>query len=317
MSNFTTPEDVFGPLDIPGLENGRYRRLTDGYLPWSDVAFLDEFWRGPDSMLNAFLSIFNERTYRNDGQFSSVPLSSAFIASNDLPANESLNAIADRIPLWLYVTPIIEPANFQRMLNLELSSEIEPVISWAEVEAVKAEVQTLPISPAVVDILTEIWRDLKKANIEPSDRRFRQALNILRAEAWLDGSDSVEAEHVAILTNAFWSQVEQIPDVERIVLDKANPLEKATRELLAEIDKIGDIIQRALAATDADERQNLGMEAHPKVKKASAELEKLVKEAGNSRRQQALTTRCKEKLHTHSKTLIVDIFELDQATPQP
>lgn len=85
VGRFTEPSELFGPLDLEALRQGRLRPDTTGMLPEADFAFLDEVFLGSTAILNALLTLLNERTYRR-GHFSvDVPLRCCIGASNAMP----------------------------------------------------------------------------------------------------------------------------------------------------------------------------------------------------------------------------------------
>ena len=62
------------PLLPAGLENDEYTRKTDGYLPTAEVAFIDEIFKANSAILNALLTLLNERLFDNGNQRLEVPL---------------------------------------------------------------------------------------------------------------------------------------------------------------------------------------------------------------------------------------------------
>ena len=56
------------------LENDRYIRKVEGYLPEANVAFIDEIFKANSAILNTLLTILNERLFDNGNVRMPVPL---------------------------------------------------------------------------------------------------------------------------------------------------------------------------------------------------------------------------------------------------
>ncbi len=117
LTRFTVPEELFGPLSIKALEQDRYVRQTAGYLPTASVAFIDEIFKANSAILNALLTLLNEREFDNGTKREKVPLIAVIAASNELPEGAELDALYDRFLLRLHVGPVSE-AGFDALLGL-------------------------------------------------------------------------------------------------------------------------------------------------------------------------------------------------------
>ena len=67
-------QELFGPLSMRALEEDRYVRQVDGYLPSARVAFIDEIFKANSAILNTLLTILNERLFDNGSSRVRVPL---------------------------------------------------------------------------------------------------------------------------------------------------------------------------------------------------------------------------------------------------
>lgn len=56
------------------LEDDKYVRQTEGYLPKANVAFIDEIFKANSAILNTLLTVLNERLFDNGTSREQVPL---------------------------------------------------------------------------------------------------------------------------------------------------------------------------------------------------------------------------------------------------
>ncbi len=120
MNQFSTPEEIFGPVSIQELKDDKYIRKTENYLPKAQFAFLDEIWKANPAIQNALLTILNEKIFRNGSQVEKVPLIGFMSASNELPEKgKGLEAIFDRFLVRILEKPIADNDNFRSMISAE------------------------------------------------------------------------------------------------------------------------------------------------------------------------------------------------------
>ncbi len=221
LTRFSTPEELFGPLSLKALEDDRYERLTDGYLPTAGIAFLDEVFKANSAILNALLTLLNEREFDNGAGRTHTPLISVIGASNEGPVDESLLAFHDRFLLRVPVAAVSD-ARFAELLRLQdpgpekttaetiLGGASATVLGHAADPAQCSATAPLPISAAqrlaiaaardgialgddALAALTALRDFVVQQGWPMSDRRWRQLVGLLRCAALTDGRSQVDA----------------------------------------------------------------------------------------------------------------------------
>jgi MoxR-like ATPase len=212
LTRFSVPEELFGPLSIKGLEDDRYERLTDAYLPTASIAFLDEIFKANSAILNALLTILNEREFDNGTRRERVPLISAVGASNELPEGDELHALFDRFLLRFHVGPVSRAA-FPALLGLEGEPliDVPPNLQLGaeDLAAIRRAAVTVTVPDDVIALLSDLREWCAAEKIVVSDRRWRKVVKLLQTSALTNGRSSVSIWDCWLLQHCLWTVAEQ------------------------------------------------------------------------------------------------------------
>lgn len=195
LTRFSTPEELFGPLSLKALEDDRYERLIDGYLPTAGIAFLDEVFKANSAILNALLTLLNEREFDNGAGRQPAPLISLVGATNEAPADDALLAFHDRFLLRVPVAPVGD-ASFEALLQLPPAAPgiaAAAPITPAQRQAVQAARDAVALGAPALQALAALRRYLQAQGLTVSDRRWRQFVALLRTAAATEGRAEVDA----------------------------------------------------------------------------------------------------------------------------
>ena len=227
FTKFTTPEEIFGPLSIKQLQNDKFERNTEGYMPSSRIVFLDEIFKANSSILNTLLTILNERVFHNGLKREKTPLISLIGASNELPfENDELTALYDRF-LIRVVVGYVSDDEIEELLNIkETEMEIPAEIKFTEsdLNEIRNESEKVRVTSGIKRTIMQIRQDYNKIFAEDnheiiSDRKLVKMVKLLKISAYLNGRDKVDFSDLMLLTNCLWNNPENIEKVTKLVLE--------------------------------------------------------------------------------------------------
>jgi MoxR-like ATPase len=277
LTKFTTPEELFGPVSLQGLERDRYYRITDGKLPTAHIAFLDEIFKANSAILNALLSLINERVYYNDATPTPVPLNTLFGASNLLPESRDLDCLFDRFLFRYQVEYIEESDGFRSMLEAPDEASGSPALSLADLEQARVDAARVALGEQVIAWLTEIRYRIRGRGLVVSDRRVRLCLSALKAHAYLAGRSRVEARDLRLLGHMLWSVPEERGSIEEIITAVVAPKLHAALQIMHQAD---DVHAKALQTWfNVDEEGAAVVEAETKLLRLTQRLEDICTDA--------------------------------------
>jgi MoxR-like ATPase len=220
LTRFTEPSEVLGPIDINELRGGRYIRRERGKLPTARLVFLDEIFKASSAILNALLTVINERKFYQDGVPVPVRLKVLFAATNEIPEHSELGALKDRFVLKAACRSVQE-THFVELLDAGIESQTSKDLNrkpWAEGHANLEDLLkshrylTLLMSRAEkkdreLFFRDEVMREFRRVirtlvredEVFVSDRKLIKLYRLLRARAWIVHGGAVEREDLQLL----------------------------------------------------------------------------------------------------------------------
>ncbi len=228
LTRFTEPSEVMGPIDIKQLREGRFVRRVGGRLPDAKLVFLDEVFKSNSAILNALLTVINERKYYQDGQPVKVPLEVLFGATNEIPEHAELGALRDRFALKV-ICHSVQDDHFVELIDAGLDGQTHKETNarpWVEGHASLDDIlragRYLTLTMAdqketrdgverdrdrffPEEVMREFRRVLKTIRREDeifvSDRRVVKLYRLLRTRAWLFHGGRVERDDLRLLAH--------------------------------------------------------------------------------------------------------------------
>ena len=208
LTRFTVPEELFGPLSIRDLEEDRYERLTESYLPTASIAFLDEIFKANSAILNALLTLLNEREFDNGTERLRTPLMAVIGASNELPERGELDALFDRFLLRLHLAPVSKDG-FPNLLRLQDNTWPEmhddEKLTRADLEGVQTGAMRVEMPDDVIALLGDLRDWCRTEDVFVSDRRWYKVVKLLKTSAWTNGRNVVSVWDCWLLQHCLWS----------------------------------------------------------------------------------------------------------------
>jgi len=276
LTRFTTPEEIFGAVSLKALEQDDYRRVTSRKLPEAHIAFLDEIFKANSSILNALLTLINERLFHNGKEIARVPLLTLFGASNELPEEEELTALYDRFLVRFVVNYIVEDFRFLRMLESQAQPE-RTSLNFAELTEMQKQVRDVSVPSHVYRSIANIRRELNKKSIQASDRRYRQSISLLQAHAYLEGEKEVHEKDLFFLEHVLWRDPGEHEQVRNTIRELILGYEEEITELLYESREIRDSAQRPWETSDEQARALI--EFHTKLRNILVKVDQIIEKA--------------------------------------
>ncbi|MES1165902.1 MAG: AAA family ATPase [Verrucomicrobiota bacterium] len=187
----------------------------------------NEIFKSNSAILNALLSILNERRFFTGSASIKVPLSSLFGATNEVPNDDALGAVFDRF-LVRASSDNLDSFHFHGLIERGIRAEIEaligqgepalrPMVTLAEIRTLQARLATLLQFPEeFLARYKSLCFQIRSEGVTLSDRRIVKLLKLCAASAVLDGRAAVDDGDLFVLRHV-WNSVDQIPICDEIV----------------------------------------------------------------------------------------------------
>jgi len=228
-------------------ENDRITVDLSGTIVQSHIAIIDEIWKGNSKVINSLLSITSGyRTAFIDGVGKVMsPLISAFAASNEMPQDKSLEALADRFVIKMVVNRIQDDTNWKKFIKKDYDTDPNLTTKFLpnEIDLIYTKAQTdVEIPETILDIMLNIKNQAVVEKLKMSDRRFGFATSLIKTSAFINRRMIVNRSDLFILKYIMWSDLDEIDQVSLIISNEIFGRKDEIKKLINEsYDKLDEV----------------------------------------------------------------------------
>jgi len=287
LSKYTIPDELIGAIDPIQYKQGKFVRNISSKLPQSEIAFIDEVFKGSSETLNCLLNIMNERIFVDtDGTVYNCPLHSLFGASNELPTDSELHAFFDRFLLRHFVKRIDASKLEQAIIhNLNLNTNIKPICSLTEINNLYNDITQYMIqnANAIAKVTSQLVIILRQNGIFVSDRTAVSPIHLPRLIATYAYVYDMDLKKSSISVSKYVLPSEEAMENYKKALDALMPIE--LREATEKLEKArdyavsGDLNQAKRFAAEAIQVAQAIFAKPEKVELFREEIQEIIKNA--------------------------------------
>jgi len=259
LTKYTEPAELFGALDVNALKQGIYKRITKDRLPESEIAFLDEIFNANSAILNALLSLLNERVIYDGYNVIKVPLRTLISASNRVPDEPELDALYDRLLLRHYARPVSED-QWKDLINSAWDYEFsdkwhisQTIMTVSQLDELYSLIPQVDLS-AVKSKLLKLYAMLEEKGIHLTDRRKGKVLKIAASHALLNGRLKAIEEDLIVLKYIAPKEIDDFEKVSALLSEELKTPIKYMKELNEIYSNIKEATKYVDAANESDPR---------------------------------------------------------------
>jgi len=248
----TDLDQILGPIDIEAYRKGEFRRITEGYLPKSDIVLIHEVFRGSRSVRDALLDILERGYYKENNRLIKVRAIGFFFDTNFVSDDIEDKAFIDRCTIRCFVNYVTEDAwgeLIEKAIGLEqIEDNVEAIMTVEEIkalqEATKQRFLTMPKRKELLNRYFEALGRLKQRGVEVSDRMKVRILHVTSAVSLLYLEKDISLDSLAeALRYCVPLDEEQKSIVEQVIMEcKLSSVAEHIEKLQAMTTELGNVM---------------------------------------------------------------------------
>jgi MoxR-like ATPase len=248
LTRFTSYDELFGTVDIAELaKSGTFKRNWSGIVS-ADFVFLDEIFKANSAILNALLSLLQERIVYDpvSGQAMPARIHSCVGASNEVPEDPELQALYDRFVVKVFLDYLDNDALLLRALEARwLNNNAVQTASMDDVRVLHGFAEKL-ISAKIKD-LGEVYK-LYHVNAVPLIKSLRNKGVLVSDRTVIEKLPKLFAAYLALYGVTVDNVMNAVYDIVLYIArtkDEVAAVKKAIDDSLGEVAQLAKKLERA------------------------------------------------------------------------